>query len=169
MNLNMSEKQDAMVHLLTFIRNILFCSLSVQRWSGLKIKIALVREVLITEPHRFKARTKERGKSGNRQLITRTPIIPSSFPRRNSGDFRETGFIAGSRSIRHQSSKSSRVFLKDVMELRHESITLSFLVRQALNATCSILICFSCKGGDVLAPGFLRQTHFLFTAASSVS
>ena len=67
-----------MVHLLTFI--ILFCSLSVQRWSGIF--------------------------------------------------FRETGVIAGStnfssnkRSLRYQSSKTSRL-----MELKHESITLSSLV-----------------------------------------
>ena len=41
------------------------------------------------------------------------------------------------------------------MELKHESITLSSLVRRA--------------GGGVLAQGFLRQTHVLFTAASRVS
>ena len=35
---SIAELKDAMVHLLTFI--ILFCSLSVQRWSGLKIKIS---------------------------------------------------------------------------------------------------------------------------------
>ena len=98
-----------MVHLLTFI--ILFCSLSVQRWSGIF--------------------------------------------------FRETGVIAGStnfssnkRSLRYQSSKTSRV-----MELKHESITLSSLVRRALNPTCSILICFSPEGGGVLAPGFLRSLY----------
>ena len=89
------------------------------------------------------------------------------------GDFSETGVIAGStyfsfikRSIlRYQSSKTSRVFLKDVMEFKHESITLSCLVRRAFNAACSILICFSCQGGGVIAPDFLRQTHVLFTAA----
>ena len=54
------------------------------------------------------------------------------------GELRETGVIAGStnfssnkRLLRHQSSKTSRVFLKDVMELKHESITLSSLVRRA--------------------------------------
>ena len=31
------------------------------------------------------------------------------------------------------------------------------------------LICFSLQGGGVLAPGFLRQPHVLFTAASRVS
>ena len=42
------------------------------------------------------------------------------------------------------------------MELKHEGITLSSLVRRALQPTCSILICFSREGGGVLAPGFLR-------------
>ena len=45
------------------------------------------------------------------------------------------------------------------MELKHESITLSSLVRRALNPTCSILICFSREGGGVLAPGFLRSVY----------
>ena len=45
------------------------------------------------------------------------------------------------------------------MELKHESITLSSLVRRALNPTCSILICFSREGGGVLAPGFLRSLY----------
>ena len=45
------------------------------------------------------------------------------------------------------------------MELKHESITLSSLVRQARNPTCSILICFSREGGGVLAPGFLRSLY----------
>ena len=45
------------------------------------------------------------------------------------------------------------------MELKHESITLSSLVRRALNPTCSILICFSREGGGVLAPGFLRTLY----------
>ena len=101
--------------------------------------------VLITEPYRFKARTTERGKVWQQTAdnLKYAPIIPSSFPRRNSGVFRETGFIAGStnfssnkRSLKYQSSKTSRV-LKDVMELKHESITLSSLARRALNATCS--------------------------------
>ena len=81
--------------------------------------------------------------------------------------FRETGVIAGStnvssnkRSLRYQSSKTSRVFLKDVMELKHESITLSSLVKRALHPrTCSILICFSRGGGGVLAPGLLRSLY----------
>ena len=54
--------------------------------------------------------------------------MPSSFPRRNLVVFRETGVIASSanfssnkRSLRYQSSKTSRVFLKDVMELKQES------------------------------------------------
>ena len=45
------------------------------------------------------------------------------------------------------------------MELKHESITLSCLVRRALNPTCSILICFSREGGGVLAPAFLRSLY----------
>ena len=49
-----------------------------------------------------------------------------------------TYFSFNKRSIRYQPSKISRVFLKDVMELKRESITLSSLVRRALNATCSI-------------------------------
>ena len=61
----------------------------------------------------------------------------------------------------YQSRKTSRIFLKDVMELKHESITLSSLVRRALNLTCSILICFSREDGGVLglAPGFLRSLY----------
>ena len=70
-----------------------------------------------------------------------------------------TNFSSNKRSLRYQSSKTSRVFLKDVMELKHESITLSSLVRRALNPTCSILICFSREGGGVLAPGFLRSLY----------
>ena len=95
--------------------------------------LALVREVLITEPYRFKARS--------RATESEKVWQPSSFPRRNlCFFFRETGVIAGStnvcfnkRSLRYQSSKTSRVFLKDVMELKHESITLSSLVRRALH------------------------------------
>ena len=45
------------------------------------------------------------------------------------------------------------------MELKHESITLSSLVRRALNPTCSILICFSREGGGVLAPGLRRSLY----------
>ena len=45
------------------------------------------------------------------------------------------------------------------MELKHESITLSSLVRRALNPTCSILICFSREGGGVLAPGLLLSLN----------
>ena len=86
--------------------------------------LALVREVLITEPYCFKARTKARGKVWQQiaDNLNYTPIIPSSFPRRNSGVFREIGVIAVStnfssnkRSLGYQSSKTSRV-LKDVME-----------------------------------------------------
>ena len=158
-----------MIHILTFIINILFCSLSVSHWSGPKIKITVVREVLITEPYRFKARTTERGNVWQQIADNPNSDHTPSFPRRNSGDFRETGVIAGStyfsfnkRSIRYQSSKTSRVFLKNVVELKDESITLSSLVRRALNPTCS-------QGGGVLTPGFLRQTHVLFTPASRVS
>ena len=55
-------------------------------------------------------------------------------------------------------------FLKDVMELKHDSIyTLSSLVRRALNALPRF-----CQGGGVLAPGFLRQTlaRVLFSLCS---
>ena len=45
------------------------------------------------------------------------------------------------------------------MELKHEGITLSSLVRRALQPTCSILICFSREGGGVIAPGFLRSLY----------
>ena len=45
------------------------------------------------------------------------------------------------------------------MELKHESITLSSLVRRALNQTYSIVICFSREGGGVLAPGVLRSLY----------
>ena len=47
--------------------------------------LALVREVLITEPYRFKARsrTTESEKVWQQIADNLTPIIPSSFPRRN--------------------------------------------------------------------------------------
>ena len=102
---------------------ILFTFRSAMGWSEDQ-NLALVREILITEPYRFKARTTERGKVWQQiaDNLNYAPIIPSSFPRRNSGVFRETGVIAGStnfssnkRSLRYQSSKTSRV-LKDVME-----------------------------------------------------
>ena len=48
------------------------------------------------------------------------------------------------------------------MELKRESITLSSLVRRALNPTCSILICFSREGAGVLAPGFLCSLYHHF-------
>ena len=86
--------------------------------------LALVREVLITEPYRFKARSRTTESEKVRQQIADnlnsdnrllTPIIPLSFPRRNLFFFfRETGVIAGStnfssnkRSLRYQSSKTS--------------------------------------------------------------
>ena len=103
--------------------------------------LALVREVLKTEPYRLKAKTTERGKV--LQWIADNPQVSLEEIR---GGVRETGVIAGSTnfssnkiSLRYQSSKTSRVFLKDVMELKHESITLSSLLRRALEATCSIL------------------------------
>ena len=67
-----------------------------------------------------------------------------------------TNFSSNKRSLRYQSSKTS---LKGVMELKHESITLSSPVRRALHSTCWILICFSHEGGGVLAPGFLRSFY----------
>ena len=45
------------------------------------------------------------------------------------------------------------------MELQLESTTLSSLVRRAFNPTHSILICFSRKGGGVLAQGFLCSLY----------
>ena len=54
--------------------------------------LALVREVLITEPYRFKARSRTTESEKVRQQIADnlnsdnrllTPIIPLSFPRRN--------------------------------------------------------------------------------------
>ena len=110
--------------------------------------LALVWEVLMTEPYHFKTRTMERGKVWQQIADNLNSIMPSSFLRRNSVVFRETGVIAGStnvssnkRSLRYQSSKTSQVFLKDVMELTHESVILSSIVRRALNTTCSTLIC----------------------------
>ena len=147
-----------MVHLLTFI--ILFCSLSVQRWSGLKIVLSQEQRKGV--------------KSGNKYLIIWTSIIPSSFPQRNSGFFRETGIIAGRTNV--STNKRSLRYINEARlhDFFNESITLSSLVRRALNTTCSIwyrslLICFSCQDGCVLAPGSLRQTSVLFTAVSRVS
>ena len=102
---------------------ILFTCSSGMGWSEDQ-NLALVREVLITEPYRFKARTTARGKVWQQiaDNLNYAPIIPSNFPRKHSGVFRETGVIAGStnfssnkRSLRYQSSKTSRV-LKVAME-----------------------------------------------------
>ena len=131
--------------------------------------LALVREVLITEPYRFKARsrTTESEKVWQQIADNLNSDHTLKFPSKKFVFFfRETGVIAGStnfssnkRSLRHQSRKTSRVFLKDVMELKHESNTLSSLVRRALNPTCSIFICFSREGGGILPPGFLRSLY----------
>ena len=131
--------------------------------------LALVREVLITEPYRFKARsrTTESEKVWQQIADNLSSDHTLKFPlRKLVFFFFFSGVIAGStnfssnkRSLRYQSRKTSRVFLKDVMELKHKSITLSSLVRRALNPTCSILICFSHKGGGVLAPGFLHSLY----------
>ena len=53
--------------------------------------LALVREVLLTEPYRFKARsrTTESEKVWQQIADNLTPIIPSSFPRRNLAFFLE--------------------------------------------------------------------------------
>ena len=132
---------------MAFIILFLFTFSSAMEWSEDQ-NLALVREVPITEPYRFKARTTERRNVWQEiaNNLNYAPIIPSRFPRRNSGVFRETGVIAGStnfssnkRSLRYQSSKTSRV-RKDVVELKKESITLSSLLRRALNATCSIFL-----------------------------
>ena len=76
---------------------LLFTFSSAMEWSEDQ-NLALVRGVLITEPYRFKARTTERGKVWQQiaDNLNYSPIIPSSFPRRNSGVFRETGVIVGS-------------------------------------------------------------------------
>ena len=115
-----------MVHLLTFIINIFFLFTFCLGLGWFEEQNRLVREVLITEPYRFKARTTERGKVW--EQIANNPN--SDFPRRNSGNFRETGVIAGStyfsfnkRSIRYQSSKTSRVFLKDTKALHYPAQT----------------------------------------------
>ena len=132
--------------------------------------LALAREVLITEPYRFKARATERGKVWQQIADNLNSDHTLKFPLKKFIFFSKTGVITGSanfssnkRLLRYQSSKTSRVFLKD------ESITLSSLVRRALNITCSILICFFCQGCGVLAPGLLWQTHVLFTTVSRVS
>ena len=123
----MSEKIEILKKTPWFIYGfhnfIFFTFSSAMEWSEDQ-NLALVRGVLITEPYRFKARTTERGKVWQQiaDNLNYAPIIPSSFPRRNSGVFRKTGVIAGStnfssneRSLRYQSSKTSRI-LKDVVE-----------------------------------------------------
>ena len=132
--------------------------------------VALVWEVLITEPYRFKARSRTTESEKVWQQIADNLNSDHTLKFLSKKFvfffFRETRVIAGNtnffsnkRSLRYQSSKTSRVFLKDVMELQHESITSSSLVRRALNPTCSILNSFSRKGGGVLAPGFLRSLY----------
>ena len=97
--------------------------------------LALVRELLITEPYRFKARsrTTESEKVWQQIADNLNSDHTLKFPLKKFFFFRGTGVIAGStnfssnkRSLRYQSSKTSRVFLKDVMELNHESITLKY-------------------------------------------
>ena len=98
--------------------------------------LALVREVLVTEPYRFKARsrTTESEKVWQQIADNLNSDHTLKFPSKKFGFFfSETGVIAGStnfssnkRSLRYQSRKTSRV-----MELKHESITLSSLVRRA--------------------------------------
>ena len=86
--------------------------------------LALVREVLITEPYRFKARsrTTESEKVWQEIADNLSSDHTLKFPSKNFFFFffRETGVIAGStnfssnkRSLRYQSRKTSRVFLKD--------------------------------------------------------
>ena len=64
-NLNMSEKIEIFNKTPWFIYGfhdfILFTFRSAMEWSEDQ-NLALVREILITEPYRFKARTTERGK-----------------------------------------------------------------------------------------------------------
>ena len=134
--------------------------------------LALVREVLITEPYRFKARsrTTESEKVWQQIADNLNSDHTLKFPSKKFGFFfRETGVIAGStnfssnkRSLRYQSSKTSRVFLKDVMELTRKSITLFSLVRQAPNATCSTLICsFPAKVAASSLQAFSANPRFL--------
>ena len=134
--------------------------------------LALVREVLITEPYRFKARsrTTESEKVWQQIADNLNSDHTLKFPSKKFGFFfRETGVIAGStnfssnkRSLRYQSSKTSQVFLKDVMELTRESVTLSSLVRRALNTTCSTLICsFPAKVEASSLQAFSTNPRFL--------
>ena len=84
--------------------------------------LALVREVLITEPYRFKARsrTTESEKVWQQIADNLNSDHTLKFPSKKFVFFfRETGVIAGStnfssnkRSLRYQSSKTSRVFSK---------------------------------------------------------
>ena len=134
--------------------------------------LALVREVLITEPYRFKARsrTTESEKVWQQIADNLNSDHTLKFPSKKFGFFfRETGVIAGStnfssnkRSLRYQSSKTSRVFQKDIMELTHERVTLSSLVRRALNAACSTLICsFPAKVAASSFQAFSANPRFL--------
>ena len=91
--------------------------------------------------------------------------MPSSFPRRNSVVFRETGVIAGStnfysnkRSLRYQSSKTFSKRSHGVNTRKHYFILScqASTQRNLLNLDLQ----FSCQGGGVLVPGFLRKPTF---------
>ena len=131
--------------------------------------LVLVWEVLMTEPYHFKARTMERRKFWEQIADNLNSDHALKFPSKKFGGFRQTGVITSStnfssnkRSLRYQSSKTSQVFLKDVMELTRESVTLSSLVRRALNTTCSTLICsFPAKVEASSLQAFSTNPRFL--------
>ena len=135
-----------MVHLLTFITLYILFTFSSAMKRSENQNVALVREVLITEPYCFKARSRTTDSENVWQQIADNLNSDHAlkFPSKKFFFFlREARVIAGStkfssnkRSLRYQSSKTSRVFLKDVMELKHEGITLSSFVRRALQPTC---------------------------------
>ena len=91
--------------------------------------------------------------------------MPSSFPQRNSVVFRETGVIAGStnfssnkRSLRYQSSKTFSKRSHGVNTRKHYFI-LSCQASTQHNLL-NLDLQFSCQGGGVLIPGFLRKPTF---------
>ena len=63
-------------------------------WSEYQ-NLALVREVLITEPYRFKARTTERGNVWQQIADNLNSDHTLKFPLKKFGFFRETGVIVG--------------------------------------------------------------------------
>ena len=118
--------------------------------------LALVRELLITEPYRFKARSRTTESENVWQQIADNLNSDHTLKFPSKKFF----FFSNKRSLRHQSSKTSRVFLKDVMELKQESITLSSLVRQAASPNLLNL---------KVAASWLQAFSVPFTATSRVS